>query len=113
MTTGTTAGPDRTVLVTGAAGVLGRRVLRLVAADPAVERVVAVDLAEPPDPGPRVEVRTLDLKDEADLAQVRELARTADGLIAGFRPGVMERLGLGPEVLHSDNLRLVYGRITG
>ena len=66
MTTGTDAGPDRTVLVTGAAGVLGRRVLRLVAADPAVERIIAVDLVEPPDLGPEVEVRALDLA-TADL----------------------------------------------
>jgi alpha-methylacyl-CoA racemase len=61
----------------------------------------------------RAEIWTLDLKDEADLRQVRELARSADGLIEGFRPGVMERLGLGPEVLHADNPRLVYGRMTG
>ena len=61
----------------------------------------------------RAEIRTLDLKDEADLREVRELARTADGLIEGFRPGVMERLGLGPEVLHADNPGLVYGRMTG
>jgi nucleoside-diphosphate-sugar epimerase len=66
VTTGTDAGPDRTVLVTGAAGVLGRRVLRLVAADPAVERIIAVDLVEPPDVGPEVEVRALDLA-TADL----------------------------------------------
>jgi alpha-methylacyl-CoA racemase len=39
--------------------------------------------------------------------------RDADGLIEGFRPGVMERLGLGPEVLLADNPRLVYGRMTG
>jgi alpha-methylacyl-CoA racemase len=44
---------------------------------------------------------------------VRELARGADGLIEGFRPGVMERLGLGPDVLCADNPRLVYGRMTG
>ena len=69
MTTGTDAGPDRSVLVTGAAGVLGRRVLRLVEADPAVERIVAVDLVEPPDPGPKVEIRALDLA-TADLADV-------------------------------------------
>jgi nucleoside-diphosphate-sugar epimerase len=66
VTTGTDAGPDRTVLVTGAAGVLGRRVLRLVAADPSVERIIAVDLVDPPDVGPKVEVRALDLA-TADL----------------------------------------------
>ena len=61
----------------------------------------------------RAEIITLDLKQEADVARVRVLARTADGLIEGFRPGVMERLGLGPEILRSDNARLVYGRMTG
>ena len=61
----------------------------------------------------RAAVETLDLKSEASAARLRELARDADGLIEGFRPGVMERLGLGPEVLCVDNERLVYGRMTG
>jgi alpha-methylacyl-CoA racemase len=61
----------------------------------------------------RAEVLRLDLKSPDGAARVRELARTADGLIEGFRPGVMERLGLGPEVLCADNPRLVYGRLTG
>ena len=61
----------------------------------------------------RAEILTLDLKDQADVARVRDLARSADGLIEGFRPGVMERLGLGPEILCADNPRLVYGRMTG
>ncbi|HEX8308564.1 MAG TPA: CaiB/BaiF CoA-transferase family protein [Allosphingosinicella sp.] len=55
----------------------------------------------------------LDLKSERGIARVRELARDCDGLIEGFRPGVMERLGLGPDVLLGDNPRLVYGRMTG
>ncbi len=55
----------------------------------------------------------LDLKQPAAIAAVRRLAADADGLIEGFRPGVMERLGLGPDVLHADNARLVYGRMTG
>jgi alpha-methylacyl-CoA racemase len=58
-------------------------------------------------------VVALDLKTEKGVARVRELVRDADGLIEGFRPGVMERLGLGPEVLLADNPRLVYGRMTG
>ena len=61
----------------------------------------------------RSEILTLDLKDPDDVASVRELAHDAHGLIEGFRPGVMERLGLGPEVLLADNPRLVYGRLTG
>ena len=54
-----------------------------------------------------------DLKSPEGIAKVRELAKSADGLIEGFRPGVMERLGLGPEVLLGDNPGLVYGRMTG
>ena len=55
----------------------------------------------------------LDLKSEKGIALARKLCASADGLIEGFRPGVMERLGLGPEVLLSDNPKLVYGRMTG
>jgi alpha-methylacyl-CoA racemase len=54
-----------------------------------------------------------DLKSPDGVAAVRALARDADGLIEGFRPGVTERLGLGPDVLLGDNPRLVYGRMTG
>ncbi len=55
----------------------------------------------------------LNLKDEQGIALARKLCASADGLIEGFRPGVMERLGLGPDVLLADNPRLVYGRMTG
>lgn len=55
----------------------------------------------------------LDLKDNKDLAVAKALIATADALIEGFRPGVMERLGLGPGSCHADNPRLVYGRMTG
>ena len=54
-----------------------------------------------------------DLKSAEGVAAVRDLVRTADGLIEGFRPGVTERLGLGPDLLLKDNPRLVYGRMTG
>ena len=56
---------------------------------------------------------SLDLKLEAAREVVRRLAERADGLIEGYRPGVMERLGLGPEELTGANPRLVYGRVTG
>ena len=56
---------------------------------------------------------TLDLKDANDLEIAKQLIKTADGLIEGFRPGVMERLGLGPELCHSLNPALAYGRMTG
>lgn len=55
----------------------------------------------------------LDLKDPADLEVVRALVRRADVLLEGFRPGVMERLGLGPDALLGENPALVYGRMTG
>jgi alpha-methylacyl-CoA racemase len=55
----------------------------------------------------------VDMKKPEGVAVVRDLCRTADGLIEGFRPGVMERLGLGPDVLLGDNPKLVYGRMTG
>lgn len=55
----------------------------------------------------------VDLKSAEGVAVVRDLVATADGLVEGFRPGVMERLGLGPDVLIDANPRLVYGRMTG
>jgi alpha-methylacyl-CoA racemase len=55
----------------------------------------------------------LDMK-QADAVQIaRDLCKSAHGLIEGFRPGVMERLGLGPDVILADNPALVYGRMTG
>src|SRR5258707_6961637 len=55
----------------------------------------------------------LDLKDKAAVAQVLDLLANADALIEGFRPGVMERLGLSPDIVQARNPRLVYGRMTG
>jgi alpha-methylacyl-CoA racemase len=55
----------------------------------------------------------LDLKNPEAIEVAKALLQTADGLIEGFRPGVMERLGLGPEVVHALNPKLVYGRMTG
>ncbi|MDF2234115.1 CaiB/BaiF CoA-transferase family protein [Albimonas sp. CAU 1670] len=56
---------------------------------------------------------TLDLKDPADQARALDLIASADLLLEGFRPGVMERLGLGPDKAHARNPALVYGRMTG
>lgn len=56
---------------------------------------------------------TVDLKQPEGVALARELARGCDGLLEGYRPGVMERLGLGPDALLQENPRLVYGRMTG
>ena len=55
----------------------------------------------------------VDLKRPEGTAVVRALAGKADGLIEGLRPGVMERLGLGPDRLLAENGKLVYGRVTG
>lgn len=55
----------------------------------------------------------LDLKVEADRASALALSARADAVIEGFRPGVMERLGLGPDVCLEANPRLVFARMTG
>lgn len=55
----------------------------------------------------------VDLRTPQGVEVVRRMASDADVLLEGFRPGVTERLGLGPEVLMKENPRLVYGRMTG
>ena len=87
--------------------------------------VIRVDRREAADLGlpgrePKFEVlhrgrRSLavDVKSEAGRAIVKRLAAKADALIEGFRPGVMERLGLGPDELARANPKLVFGRMTG
>ncbi len=56
---------------------------------------------------------TLDLKSAQGVEAAMQLADRADALIEGLRPGVMERMGLGPDVLLARNPKLVYGRMTG
>jgi len=58
-------------------------------------------------------VLALDLKQQAGRDVVLRLVQEADALLEGFRPGVMERLGLGPDVCWARNPRLVFGRMTG
>lgn len=55
----------------------------------------------------------LDLKDKGDVELCLQLLEKADALIEGYRPGVLEKLGLGPDVVLARNPRLVYGRMTG
>ncbi len=81
--------------------------------------VVRIDRREGP-PGSARDVTgrgrrsiALDLKRPASIEAVLRMVEGADALIEGFRPGVMERLGLGPEICHAKNPRLVYGRMTG
>ncbi|TDF83814.1 CaiB/BaiF CoA-transferase family protein [Pseudomonas sp. H9] len=90
---------------------LGATVLR-------IERREAVELGVKKEPKYNLLARNrkaiaLDLKDPEAVKLVLELVKDADGLIEGFRPGVTERLGLGPDDCLAINPRLVYGRITG
>jgi alpha-methylacyl-CoA racemase len=55
----------------------------------------------------------LDLKDPTNQAMAKSLVNSSDALIEGHRPGVMERLGLGPAEFAESNPKLVYGRMTG
>ncbi|SPB14588.1 alpha-methylacyl-CoA racemase [Caballeronia novacaledonica] len=85
----------------------------------AVEREAAVPIGTPQASGGRNVLNrgkrsiVADLKTEAGRETVRQLVEHADALIEGMRPGVMERLGLGPADLQAINPRLVYGRMTG
>ena len=83
-----------------------------------VDRLQANDLGLPVEPKYDIMSRgrrsiALDLKQPAAIETVLALAAKADALIEGFRPGVTERLGLGPDTCLVRNPRLVYGRITG
>ena len=86
--------------------------------------VLRIDRSEPADIGIKRPARydlllrnrqrlALDLKQPAAVEQVLRLVDSADVLIEGFRPGVTERLGLGPDTCFARNPRLIYGRITG
>jgi len=90
---------------------LGADVLR-------IDRLAAGDLGLPIPPRYDLlnrgkKAAAINLKHADGIAMVRTLARQADLLIEGYRPGVMEKLGLGPDVLLADNPRLVFGRLTG
>lgn len=86
--------------------------------------VLRIDRPQPGDPGIECPLRfnltlrsrhsiSLDLKTPEAVEVILRLVEQADSLIEGFRPGVTERLGLGPEICLARNERLVYGRITG
>ena len=79
-----------------------------------VTRVVRPGEDSSPDPILRSRhTRTLDLKVPADNARALNLASAADVVIEGMRPGVMERLGIGPAAVAERNPRVIYGRMTG
>lgn len=72
--------------------------------------------ADRPEPNPVHRGRrsiAMDLKNPAAIEAVLRLAGSADVLVEGFRPGAMERLGLGPDVCAKANERLIYARVTG
>jgi len=92
---------------------MGAEVLR-------VDRAQSVRPGASPSEGGRADVLGrgrrsvgVDLKQRAGVETVLRLAEKADVLYEGFRPGVTERLGLGPDVCLARNPRLVYGRMTG
>ena len=89
---------------------LGADIIRIDRAD----RVMPGDPASPPADLLNRGRRSIgvDLKNPEGVALVLDLIADSDALIEGFRPGVMERLGLGPDVCLERNPRLVYGRMT-
>ncbi|NYT22871.1 CoA transferase [Alcaligenaceae bacterium] len=80
-----------------------------------IQRPAIGDRKLPPSPvvGRGMRSLTLDLKSASGREVALRLVEKSDGLIEGFRPGVMERLGLGPDACRERNPRLVYGRMTG
>lgn len=84
------------------------RLDRLEASDLGIDKPVRFDLTGRGRPSVAI-----DLKHPDGIALAVDLLADADGLIEGFRPGTMERLGLGPDAVLARNPRLVYGRITG
>lgn len=83
-----------------------------------VERAGAPDAVLPIDPAKNLlhrgrRITTIDLKNPDNVAVLLDLVENADVLLEGYRPGVMERLGLGPNICLARNPALVYARMTG
>jgi alpha-methylacyl-CoA racemase len=112
-------GPLKGIKVVELAGIGPGPFCAMMLADMGAE-VIRVDRASAKGKGSRADVYlrgrrsvAVDLKHPDGVAAVLRLIANADALIEGFRPGVMERLGLGPDVCLARNPRLVYGRMTG
>jgi len=117
-------GPLKGVRIVEMAGIGPAPFCGMMLSDMGAE-IIRVDRSDGADLGlpgrePRFEVLlrgrqsiAVDVKSEAGRDIVRRLVKDADALIEGFRPGVMERLGLGPQALWEANPRLVFGRMTG
>jgi alpha-methylacyl-CoA racemase len=111
------AGPLKGIRIIELAGIGPGPFAGMMLADHGAE-VIRVDR-----PGARIDARDpllrnrrvigVDLKSAEGRALVLDLVKSADALFEGFRPGVTERLGLGPTECHAVNPRLVYGRMTG
>lgn len=111
------AGPLQGIRIIELAGIGPGPFAGMMLADHGAE-VIRVDR-----PGARIDARDpllrgrrvigVDLKSAEGKALVLDLVKSADALFEGFRPGVTERLGLGPAECHSVNPKLVYGRMTG
>ncbi|BBZ25841.1 CoA transferase [Mycolicibacterium madagascariense] len=117
----TAVGPLRGVKVVELAGLAPAPFGCMVLADLGAE-VLRIDRRTPgsggivPPPGPLDRGKhavAMDLKDPEDHARLLEICSAADVFVEGFRPGVAERLGLGPEDLARGNPGLIYGRLTG
>ena len=116
-------GPLQGVRILEIAGIGPGPFAAMMLADMGAE-VLRIDRAQNVNPSPPAEPNFdilnrgrrsigIDLKNEAGIETVLKLVEKADVLIEGFRPGVMERLGLGPDVCLARNPRLVFGRMTG
>ena len=111
------AGPLQGIRIIELAGIGPGPFAGMMLADHGAE-VIRVDR-----PGARIDARDpllrgrrvigVDLKSDKGRALVLDLVKSADALFEGFRPGVTERLGLGPAECHAVNSKLVYGRMTG
>ena len=116
-------GPLSGVRIVELAGIGPAPMCAMLLADMGAD-VVRVDRTDPLDLGIGIDPKkdllnrsrpsiAVNLKTPQGVETVLRLIDRADGVIEGFRPGVMERLGLGPQVCHMRNSNLVFGRMTG
>src|SRR4030088_241820 len=114
-------GPLAGIKVIEMAGLAPGPFCAMMLADMGAE-VLRIDRPATPDikPGPKTSLLdrnrralAIDVKSSEGLAALRRLISSADALIEGYRPGVMERMQLGPDECLAANPKLVYGRVTG
>jgi alpha-methylacyl-CoA racemase len=117
------SGPLEGVRIVELAGIGPTPFAGMMLADAGAD-IVRIDRSEraiyPPNQEPHVDLMNrgrrsvaVDLKNPDGIALVLRLVERADGLMEGFRPGVAERLGIGPDACLARNPKLVYGRMTG